>query len=185
MYNYIDFIIDTHDRWHQMFKNVKDFILENNKSPSSIGDTSNERLLGQLLSSQRGAYNNKSARMKKTEYYNLWTEFTNNPLYLQKPISTKTKKKRAEKLPKVDLNSVGLKLVETASKPIPEPKKENPKKASPKKIADWQKQKTAKKDTKELVMVETKKTKASKPKAKPKAKAAPKTKKTNVTSKKD
>ena len=54
------------------------------------------------------------------------------PILAEKPISTKpNRKKRAEKLPKVDLNSVGLKLVETASKPIPEPKKENPKKGIP------------------------------------------------------
>ena len=103
----------------------------------------------------------------------------------KKPISTKPNRKKAEKLPKVDLNSVGLKLVETSSKLITEPKKENPKKASPKKVADWQKQKTDKKDTKGLVMVETKKTKALKTKATPKTKATLKTKKGKVTSKKD
>ena len=63
--------------------------------------------------------------------------------------------------------------------------KEEPKKASPKKSADWQKQKSDKKDTKALVMVETKTTK-HKAKAKPKAKAAkPKTSKAKVTLKKD
>ena len=78
--------------------------------------------------------------------------------------------------------------METSSKPIPEPKKESSKKAPPKKVADWQKQKTDKKDTKELVMVETKTTKATKatkPKKVTKPKAAPKTKKAKVTSKKD
>ena len=63
--------------------------------------------------------------------------------------------------------------------------KESSKKAPPKKVADWQKQKTDKKDTKELVMVETKTTKATKPKKTTKPKAAPKTKKAKVTSKKD
>ena len=89
--NYIDYILDKQDRWHHVFKNVKDFILKNNKSPSSIGDTSNERLLGQWLTTQRGTYKNKSERMKEKEYYHLWTEFTNDPLYLQNPISTKKK----------------------------------------------------------------------------------------------
>ena len=42
---------------------------------------------------------------------------------------------------------------------------EKPKKASPKKTADWQKQKSDKKETKALVMVETKQTKVAKPKA--------------------
>ncbi len=103
----------------------------------------------------------------------------------EKPIPTKPKRKKAEKLPKVDLNSVGLKLVETSSKPISEPKNESTKKATPKKVADWQKQKTDKKDAKGLVMVETKTTKTSKPKKTTKPKAAPKTKKTKVISKKD
>ena len=94
-------------------------------------------------------------------------------------------KRQTEKLPKVDLNSVGLKLVETSSKPISEPKKESTRKAPPKKVADWQKQKTDKKDTKELVMVETKTTKGTKPKKTTKPKAAPKTKKAKVTSKED
>ena len=107
------------------------------------------------------------------------------PVLAEKPIPTKPKRKKTEKLPKVDLNSVGLKLVETSSKPISEPKKESSKKAPPKKVADWQKQKTDKKDTKELVMVETKTTKATKPKKTTKPKAAPKTKKAKVTSKKD
>ena len=107
------------------------------------------------------------------------------PVLAEKPIPTKPKRKKTEKLPKVDLNSVGLKLVETSSKPISEPKKESTKKAPPKKVADWQKQKTDKKDTKELVMVETKTTKATKPKKTTKPKAAPKTKKAKVTSKKD
>ena len=110
------------------------------------------------------------------------------PVLAEKPIPTKPKRKKTEKLPKVDLNSVGLKLVETSSKPISEPKKESTKKAPPKKVADWQKQKTDKKDTKELVMVETKTTKttkATKPKKVTKPKAAPKTKKAKVTSKKD
>ena len=59
---------------------------------------------------------------------------------------------------------LALKLVETSSKPISEPKKESQKKHLLKRVADWQKQKTDKKDTKELVMVETKTTKAAKPK---------------------
>jgi ribonuclease E len=107
------------------------------------------------------------------------------PVLAKKPVPTKPKRKKTEELPKVDLNSVGLKLVETSSKPISEPKKENTKKAPPKKVADWQKQKTDKKDTKELVMVETKTTKVAKPKKTTKPKAAPKTKKAKVTSKKD
>ena len=107
------------------------------------------------------------------------------PVLAKKPVPTKPKRKKTEELPKVDLNSVGLKLVETSSKPISEPKKENTKKAAPKKVADWQKQKTDKKDTKELVMVETKTTKVAKLKKTTKPKAAPKIKKAKVTSKKD
>ena len=103
----------------------------------------------------------------------------------EKLIQTKPKRKKTEKLPKVDLNTVGLKLVETSGKPISEPKKESTKKVLPKKVADWQKQKKDKKDTKELVMVETKITKATKPKKTTKPKAAPKTQKAKVTSKKD
>ena len=103
----------------------------------------------------------------------------------KKTIPTKPKRKKTEKLPKVDLNSVGLKLVETSSKPVSEPKKESTRKVPPKKVAGWQKQKTDKKDTKELVMVETKTTKATKPKKTTKPKAAPKTKKAKVTSKED
>ena len=56
------------------------------------------------------------------------------PVLAKKPIPTKPKRKKTEKLPKVDLNSVGLKLVETSSKPISEPKKESTRKAPPKKV---------------------------------------------------
>ena len=91
------------------------------------------------------------------------SKISEKPVLADKPAAAKPKKK-AEKLPKVDLNSVGLELVETSSKPVAEPQKEKPKKASPKKTADWQKQKSDKKETKALVMVETKQTKVAKPK---------------------
>ena len=95
------------------------------------------------------------------------------PVLGEKPATPKPKKK-TEKLPKVDLNSVGLKLVETSSKSLDEPVVDKPKKPSTKKVADWQKKKSEKKETEKLVMVETKKTKTTKAKApsKPRKKKA-------------
>ena len=95
------------------------------------------------------------------------------PVLAEKPTTPKPKKK-TEKLPKVDLNSVGLKLVETSSKSLDKPVVDKQKKPSTKKVADWQKNKSEKKETEKLVMVETKKTKTTKAKApsKPRKKKA-------------
>ena len=62
--------------------------------------------------------------------------------------------------------------------------KEKPKKASPKKTADWQKQKTDKKETKALVMVETKTNKSGKSQRKLQNQGCSKTSKAKVTFKK-
>ena len=95
------------------------------------------------------------------------------PVLAEKPTTPKPKKK-TEKLPEVDLNSVGLKLVETSSKSVNEPLVDKPKKPSTRKVADWQKKKSEKKETEKLVMVETKKTKTKKTKvpSKPRKKKA-------------
>ena len=75
-------------------------------------------------------------------------------------------KRKIEKLNKVDLSKVGLKLVETKKNtktPTTKPKTPIKKKAINKKVASWQNQEKKETNNSILVMVETKAKKPKKP----------------------
>ena len=66
--------------------------------------------------------------------------------------------------PKVDLEKVGLKLVETSKTAVKEIVKEEATKPKPRKKAAWQQTEVVVKSSEKLQMVETKKKPAAKPK---------------------
>ena len=63
------------DKWYEMFDELKQFIEDNKKRPSSTSKNKNEKKLGEWISNQQTKYKNKTGGMKNEDRYNLWTEF--------------------------------------------------------------------------------------------------------------
>jgi superfamily II DNA or RNA helicase len=63
------------DTWLDKFEELKNYIDENNKRPSSESKDDNEQKLGVWWQRQQTLYKNKKQGMKNIERYDLWTNF--------------------------------------------------------------------------------------------------------------
>ena len=66
---------DVVDTWLDKFEELKNYIDENNKRPSSESKDDNEQKLGVWWQRQQTLYKNKKQGMKNIEKYDLWTNF--------------------------------------------------------------------------------------------------------------
>ena len=69
------------DIWLNNLKELKNYIVINNKRPSTTDKNKDMKSLGYWLSDQQKNYKNKIKIMSNEEIYNKWTEFINDPLY--------------------------------------------------------------------------------------------------------
>jgi len=82
---YIDSFKTNKDLWFESLDKLKDFININNKTPTQCGDKdkhTSEIQLGKWLGQQKNNYSQKNHSMKNEEIYNSWTEFINDPKYI-------------------------------------------------------------------------------------------------------
>jgi len=77
--------IDLNENWKQSLQQVKTYILENKKSPSSTDKDETIKKLGQWISTQKTNYDHDIQKckqgMKNQEIYDLWSEFIKDPKY--------------------------------------------------------------------------------------------------------
>lgn len=73
--DYKEYFILKDDIWFLKFEDLKLFISENKKQPSTISLKENESHLGDWLSDQQKHYKKKTSGMKDEIRYNLWTQF--------------------------------------------------------------------------------------------------------------
>jgi len=71
-------IYSNEDSWIESLNQVKKYIDENNKRPSSTDKNTGIKTLGSWISKQQTNYKKKEEIMKNEEIYNKWTEFINN-----------------------------------------------------------------------------------------------------------
>ena len=69
------YFLSNEEIWKDKLDNVKIFIDEKKKIPSTTSKNSNEKILGIWLSHQKINYKNKTEIMKDENIYNTWTEF--------------------------------------------------------------------------------------------------------------
>ena len=80
---YSNYMLDNIDLWKRKLKEVKEFIDENNKRPSSTAKDNNEKQLGSWIGTQLKKVKNRKQIMKKQEIYDEWLEFINDDKYKQ------------------------------------------------------------------------------------------------------
>jgi superfamily II DNA or RNA helicase len=74
--DYEEYLKSNDDIWYENFDEVKRFIDENNKRPSSrTSKNDSEKQLGGWIQNQNKNYKNKKKSMKDVEKYKLWTKF--------------------------------------------------------------------------------------------------------------
>jgi len=79
---YSIYFLSNEEVWNMKLEEVKKYIDDNNKKPSS-GKDSNDKIkqLGNWIGHQLTNYKNKSQIMTNEEIYKKWTEFINDPKY--------------------------------------------------------------------------------------------------------
>ena len=113
---YDEYLKSKDEIWFEKFDELKLFIIEHKRNPSTISKNENEKKLGQWNSSQKDYYKNKTSGMKDNIRYNLWTEFLQQynkyltldiqsisdtqPIEEEIPIIKIKKSKKSMKLPK-------------------------------------------------------------------------------------
>ena len=78
---YKKYFLSNEDEWNNKLENVKKYIVDNNKKPSSKYKTKDIKILGKWLSHQQTNYKSKEQIMKNFEIYNKWTEFITSEKY--------------------------------------------------------------------------------------------------------
>ena len=78
---YKKYFLSNEENWKKIFEQVKCYINNYNKRPSSEDKNKNIKQLGQWISTQRQKYKNKKEIMQQKEIYDAWTVFINDPLY--------------------------------------------------------------------------------------------------------
>jgi len=73
--------VDHTEKWNKNFEKLKDFINNHNRTPSSIGKETHEKVLGKWLSHQLENYKNKVGSMKNREIRIKWEELINDSNY--------------------------------------------------------------------------------------------------------
>jgi len=82
IYNSMGVLQNGEELWEKRLDEVKKYINENCKRPSSTDNDKNIKSLGIWISHQQTNYKNKEHIMKNEIIYNKWNEFINNPLYI-------------------------------------------------------------------------------------------------------
>jgi len=72
---YNDYILDTVDIWYRNFKNLKQYIADNECTPTLAAEEKGDRYLSTWLYSQKGHYKTVEYVMRKREIYDEWTKF--------------------------------------------------------------------------------------------------------------
>jgi hypothetical protein len=78
---YIIYFQSNEEIWLNYYKEVKKYIDNNNKRPSSEDKNKEIRFLGDWIITQQKNHKKKNCIMKNEEIYNIWTEFINNEKY--------------------------------------------------------------------------------------------------------
>ena len=74
-------LLNGEEIWMKRLEEVKKYIDENGKRPSSKNKNYNIKCLGRWLVNQHMNYKLKERCMKNKEIYDKWTEFINNKKY--------------------------------------------------------------------------------------------------------
>lgn len=75
MEEYQEYFLTNQEIWKNKSEEVKKYIDENKKRPSSKDKNQEIKILGKWLSHQRQNYKNNEKSMKNEEIKNLWEEF--------------------------------------------------------------------------------------------------------------
>jgi hypothetical protein len=87
---YKQYFIDTEDRWNiTSLQQLKSFIDENNKRPSSTSKNADEKRLGSWIRDQKKNYKNQKYSMKDEPRRQQWIDFIEDEKYKQYFIDTK------------------------------------------------------------------------------------------------
>jgi hypothetical protein len=78
---YLRYFLSNEDFWNTQLNEVKIYINQNKKRPSSTSKNLNTQILGAWIGTQQHKYKNKIQIMSNQEIYNKWTEFINDPQY--------------------------------------------------------------------------------------------------------
>ncbi len=82
IYNSLGILLNGNEIWLKRLEEVKLYIDENNKRPSSKHDKNKEiKSLGNWIGSQQKHYKTKKCIMSNEEIYKIWTEFINSDKY--------------------------------------------------------------------------------------------------------
>jgi superfamily II DNA or RNA helicase len=78
---YKSFFLTDKEDWCNILEKIKNYIIINNKKPSSKSTIKDIKFLGCWLGCQRQTYKSKTQIMKNDDIYKLWTEFINDEKY--------------------------------------------------------------------------------------------------------
>ena len=78
---YKEFFEDNSTLWINKLNDIKKYIDENNKRPSSKDKNNKIKTLDKWIGTQLKNYKNKKKIIKNENIYNLWTEFINDNKY--------------------------------------------------------------------------------------------------------
>ena len=81
VYNSMGLLNNSEEIWIRRLDEVKTYIDEHGKRPSSESKNREVKSLGQWLLNQQNNYKNKINNMKNEKIYNVYHEFINNPKY--------------------------------------------------------------------------------------------------------
>jgi superfamily II DNA or RNA helicase len=80
---YKEYFISSEDYWINILENIKKYIIENNKRPSSEDKDETIKFYGKWLGTQKITYIKKENIMKNEEIRKLWELFIKDPNYLK------------------------------------------------------------------------------------------------------
>jgi hypothetical protein len=87
---YKKYFIDNVIHWNQILNQVKEYIDEHNKRPTSTDKNDAIKKLSKWIIGQKTNYEKKTQIMKNESIYNLWTQFINDDKYKKYFISNET-----------------------------------------------------------------------------------------------
>ena len=78
---YKKYFMSNEDAWNESLNELKKYINENDKLPSSTDKDKQIKILGSWIVNQKISYKTKKNIMKNEKIYNQWTKFINDPIY--------------------------------------------------------------------------------------------------------
>jgi superfamily II DNA or RNA helicase len=91
IYNSIGVLTNNIEIWFNYLERVKKFIDENNRRPSEVGKTNDEKKLGKWVTRQLTQHKRCQYNMKNDKIYNMWNEFINDEKYKEYFMSNEEK----------------------------------------------------------------------------------------------